>query len=367
MKPDRSNYEIWFTDWLDGNLSENQVEELELFLKENPDLNEELNMLAPFTLSPPDFIFRGKKDLNKTPESLSESQFEHLSIASLENDLTPGQKSELNEIIGRDEMKRKSFELIQKLKLKPLAGSFSRKSSVIKLTAGQKILRWSFAGLSAAATIAIIVLAYFFVPSVTSLKKGKEQIAQSIKPDTLILERFPPIKVSETRVTVDRSVFLSEIRETNPENRESGQKLFLAGQINNGIADSIPDIPRSEALFMVKADMPENILSAYKPLSDHLIAYTPSYIPPLFDNRSNVEKFLARFFHEKIMKDTISGNRPVESYEIASAGISGLNKLFGWELALHKNTDENGDIRSYNFSSRLLKFNAPVKKSAKEL
>jgi len=57
----------------------------------------------------------------------------------------------------------------------------------------------------------------------------------------------------------------------------------------------------------------------------------------------------------------------VESFEIAQAGITGLNKLFGWEIALNKNTDTNGEIRSYNYSSRLLKFNAPVKKSIKAL
>ena len=43
MQIDRSNYEIWFTDWLDGNLNSLQVEQLKLFLDQNPDLREELN------------------------------------------------------------------------------------------------------------------------------------------------------------------------------------------------------------------------------------------------------------------------------------------------------------------------------------
>ena len=109
MKPDRSNYEIWFTDWLDGNLSEEQVRDLKLFLKENPDLEEELNGLAMVSLIPPDLTFSGKKRLEQSPESLSESQFEQLCIASLENDLTPGQKAELDEIISRNESEKKEF------------------------------------------------------------------------------------------------------------------------------------------------------------------------------------------------------------------------------------------------------------------
>ena len=110
MKPDRSNYEIWFTDWLDGNLTEKQVEELKVFLKENPDLNEELNGLISVSLNPPDSLFSGKDGLKKSPENFSDHSLNNLCIASLENDLTPGQKAELNEIISRDEMKRKSFE-----------------------------------------------------------------------------------------------------------------------------------------------------------------------------------------------------------------------------------------------------------------
>jgi len=40
MRPDRSNYEIWFTDWLDGISARNRQQKLKVFLKENPDLEE---------------------------------------------------------------------------------------------------------------------------------------------------------------------------------------------------------------------------------------------------------------------------------------------------------------------------------------
>jgi hypothetical protein len=108
-------------------------------------------------------------------------------------------------------------------------------------------------------------------------------------------------------------------------------------------------------------------MTVYRPYNNVLQTYNHGFIPPLIDDRSNVQRFLARFFHEKIMKDKNSGNRPVESFEIAVAGITGLNKLFGWDMALHKNTDDNGEIRSYNFTSKLLKFNAPVKKTINQL
>ena len=365
MKPNRSNYEIWFTDFLDGNLSEIQVEELKVFLKENPDLNEELNGLTMVTLNPPDFTFSGKNALGKSAESLSEQQFEYLCIASLENDLTPGQKSDMNEIISRNEMKRKSFEQIQKLKLKPLSASFAGKSSVKKLTAGQKIFRLSVVGLSAAATIAIIISIFQFTPENT--KRELTQTAQIITPDTIFIESGQPVAIKEPETNTIRNSGRPAIRKSITEILVSEVNLTLPEQFNQEGPDSLPIFLRPEALNPLKVEIPENFIAAYSPEAYSIRIYDPAYIPPLIEYRSNVQLFLARLFHEKIMKDTNSGTRPVESYEIAQAGIKGLNKLFGWEIALQKNTDENGDIRSYNFSSRLLKFNAPVKKPVKAL
>ena len=365
MKPDRSNYEIWFTDLLDGNLSEKQVEELKVFLKENPDLNEELNGLTLITLNPPDFTFSGKKDLGKSPESLSEEQFEYLCIANLENDLTPRQKAEMNEIIGRDEMKRKSFERIQNLKLKPLPVSFSGKSSVKKLTIGQKIFRLSAIGLSAAATIALIVFIFLLAP--VNSKRGIQQIAQDITPDTLIIESRQGIVSGKAEAKTAGKSIKPIIKKSIPEISVSEVPVPLAEKIDREITDSVSLFQRAEPVVILKVAIPENTITAFRPEANAILTFDPGYIPPLIDYRSNVQIFLARIFHEKIMKDTKAGTRPVESYEIAQAGIKGLNKLFGWEIALHKNTDENGDIRSYNFNSRLLKFNAPVKKSVEAL
>lgn len=365
MKPNRSNYEIWFTDFLDGNLSEIQVEELKVFLQENPGLNEELNGLIMVTLNPPDFTFSGKNMLGKSPENLSEEQFEYLCIANLENDLTPGQKSEMNEIISRDEMKRKSFERIQKLKLNPFPASFAAKSSVKKLTTGQKIFRLSVIGLSAAATIAIIVSIFQFTSKNT--KQESTRTSQIITPDTTFIEYGQTAAVKKPQTNTVRKSGGPAIRKSITEVPVSKVNMTLTEQVNQEGPDSLPVFHRPEALNPFTVEIPEDFIAVNNPDAGSIRIYDPDYIPPLIEYRSNVQLFFAKLFHEKIMKDNNSGTRPVESFEIAQAGIKGLNKLFGWEIALHKNTDENGDIRSYNFSSRLLKFNAPVKKPVKAL
>lgn len=362
MKPDRSNYEIWFTDWLDGNLSEEKIRDLQLFIKENPDLEEELNGLAMVSLVPPGLTYSRKKDIEQSPESLSESQFDQLCIANLENDITPGQKVELDEIISRNESGRKNFELIQKLRLRPLPGNFARKNSVKKLTTRQKILRLSLIGLSAAATIALVISIFQLLP-----ENGTQQIVQNATSDSITIITRQAIVFREEEPGTDRRIINTTVGKSIREIPSSGQIVQLAEIIDQGIADSANLFQRVESLNNLKVAVPQDIFADYMPENSAIRTYNPGYIPPLIDNRSNVELFLARLFHERIMKDKNAGTRPVESIEIAQAGIAGLNKLFGWEIALQKNTDENGDTRSYNFSSRLLKFNAPVKKPVKAL
>ena len=101
-----------------------------------------------------------------------------------------------------------------------------------------------------------------------------------------------------------------------------------------------------------------------KTIPNNLIAFQPTYNGPVYDDgRSKLSRFISKTFREKILKEKSAKDTPLKGYEIAVAGVTGLNKLLGWEMALDKKNGENGELKSIYFSSKLLKFNAPVKKS----
>jgi len=52
MKINRENYELYFVDYLDGNLSDYEIRMLEDFLLINPDLRTELEGTEKISLSP---------------------------------------------------------------------------------------------------------------------------------------------------------------------------------------------------------------------------------------------------------------------------------------------------------------------------
>jgi hypothetical protein len=362
MQIDRSNYEIWLIDWLDGNLSEFQVEQLQAFLNENPDIREEHSELTTFRLNPSAKSFTHKDHLKKKVEEISELQFEYLCVAFLEKDLSSDQQSELKEIINLDPEKKKSFELIQKMKLFPDDVSYKQKKRLFRRTIFQKTLRLSYIGLAAAAMIALALITYILIPRKLPVKT--DNTTQNI---TVI----NPIKKPAGELVSDN---VSTGKKDLPLKRQNNKLLTVSQKTPPAITEPVKDslLQIVEAVrstdnlptLLKKAPVSYQIDLKGNTIPNNLIAFQPTFKIPVYDDdRSKLNRFISKTFREKILKEKSAKDTPLKGYEIAEAGVTGLNKLLGWEMALDKRNGENGELQSVYFSSKLLKFNAPVKKS----
>jgi len=358
MKPDRSNYEIWIVDWLDGKLDEARCSELMEFLEKNPDLKEEFDSLAVTRLTPTESNFSQKEKLIRSASELPVSQVEYLSLAYFEKDITAEQLSDLELNISLNPENKKIFESIQRTRLLPPRAEFKNKNLLKKHLTGSRVLRLSLAAMSAAATIAILVLSYVFIRH--SMAENEIQSALIVNPDTAQIEPFI-VRTTALFAQAEKQVPL-KIR------AEASDRLVI---------DSISDraiLPlRQQKDIDMLAIMESHRITGVSVLpspafgkphgTDILIASNNTFIIPDFeDGRSRLSKFIARTFREKLLKDDSYNETPLKTYEIAEAGIEGLNKLLGWEMALVKTNDEEGNLKSVYFSSKVLKFNAPVKK-----
>lgn len=364
MKPDRSNYEIWLIDWLDGNLNEARTEQLMAFLDENPDLKEEADSLSLTRICPDNNRTLEKKNLKKSSSELPFSQIEYLSVAYLENDLTDAQIKDLKENISGNPENLKLFDSIQRTRLRAPEIRFRNKNLLRKRTLTERILRLSVIGLSAAATIAIIVLSYIFIPR--SRETANEMIAEnSFFNDTVLLKPGAVITYKENLAS-------KEQYQAEPSEANSGIEIFVPDE------SQIIDLPLAflqEDSSSFSERSPEFLISAIPVSADLEISKgiaAPSLaasniviedIPYYDSERSRLRRFIASAFREKILKDKEYNDSPLKPYELAEAGIEGLNELLGWEMALVKTSDEEGELKSLYFSSRVLKINTPVKKS----
>ena len=100
------------------------------------------------------------------------------------------------------------------------------------------------------------------------------------------------------------------------------------------------------------------------PSNNRLVACNfPSVITEEEEDRSSIGRFIARNFREKLLREETPPDTPLKGFEIAAAGVAGINKIFGWEMELDEKKTEAGETKSVYFSSRIIKFNAPVKRA----
>lgn len=357
MRPDRTNYEIWLIDYLDGNLDRESSEMLMVFLEENPDIREELDDLVSYKLDPGTVSFNNKVTLKKSASDLNESQFELLCVAGAENDLSDGQAAELKEVISSSPEKRKTFELFKELKLKPPREEFRYKYKLRKLTLTQKVVRISAIGLSAAASIFIAITIFNSPPSESSEDIFK--VSEAVPPEkTISAPGNSVVKSQEAGQEVIKTYIAENLNPVIKRETIDVNKSVVADvQLNDTSANPVPEkisisaIGFRQEVGLVNAGSEAGLIAMNMP-------------EPVFseDPATGFNGLIARVFRNKIFKTESPGRGNLKAYEIADAGINGLNRLLGWEMSLQKNKDVKGDVKSVYFNSKILKFNAPVKK-----
>lgn len=94
------NYEAYFLDYLEGRLSAEEIHDLNLFLEQNPDKKEELDLnLDVLVLEPTTSVFESKSDLKIADAKLNSTNVDEWMIASVENQLSIQEQLELNEFV----------------------------------------------------------------------------------------------------------------------------------------------------------------------------------------------------------------------------------------------------------------------------
>lgn len=302
-------------------------------------------------LHPENISFPGKEMLRKTPADLSDTHIEYLSVASLENDLTPEQRLELEANLRENASHMAVFNAIQKTRLKPFHSTYKNKSSLKKLTAGQKAFRIVTSGISIAAAIAILVVSYIFIPDHAVEKDillASETISESV-PSSIIIEAGNPIKIIS-------------------EEKRSAVTILVAKQ-NIAFPSAVPDTAPAAAIIeyqtMPLAYIPASPAIRY-PAPDLMLLASNNNVPPaeFYEERGRLRRLIASTFREKVLGDENYSDERIKAIEIAIAGVDGINRLLDWNMELRETVDNTGEVKSVYFSSALITFNSPVRKTS---
>ena len=356
MNTEKSHINVLLDRYFEGDLSVRETDDLFKLLNEghfNPEVHSpgELPVLSPDAA-----CFLHKSTLHKTYSDITDAQFETLCIAEIEGDLSPSQSNEIINVLESDPGKNNVYESFKKLRLEPETIVYQNKNSLKKLTLAGRLVRFSTISLSMAATIAIIIIAFNFLNTSVeeTLQRGIVEQSANIEgsgtepsitiSNDLQARNSEPIihtavaiqKETTVKMAMDEEipVISEDIIIATPERISMPEPTFLA--FDSPVA--YPEV-NSDRLADISLDSPE-----------------PYQIPSLREN-------LASNFRERFLGEKDPAGTPLKGYEIAGAGINGINKLLGWEMDLKARKEETGEVNALTFNSRLIKIQTPVNRA----
>ncbi|WP_430971595.1 hypothetical protein [Sunxiuqinia rutila] len=347
MNINRSNYEIYFLDYLDGNLPDSQVDDFLDFLANNPDLNEELKAVSSIRVPVDERMFPNKKALLKK-EITEESSFDYRAVAFLENDLEEDDKLAFLRELTTDPQKEQQFDLLLKTQLKPDNSiQFSNKKSLYKKPARKVVLLWG-------SRVAAALVLLFAVWAVWDTEFKREQTIQYTDQVTPVME---PTTSKEKEQLASRPATTPE--ETAAESK--GQTVMP----KEPVAPIQPQLARQEPVVSDRLQPKrEEVPQKLTPISSRLelpdssapvaLAGTTKQAEPLSPDYLTVDEYLA----QKVLHK--AKDEPLKFSDLVNAGLNVVSSVSSERLDYE--TNEKGKLSEISLNTRLLAFSIPLKK-----
>ncbi|HYQ57659.1 MAG TPA: hypothetical protein VEP89_09965 [Draconibacterium sp.] len=341
----RTNYEAYFIDYLEGNLNDGMLDSFIAFLKANPDLKQELELYEPVSLEPEKVAFNKKTELYKSNFDNSET-FDNAAIALLENDLTEEEKQEFETYLASYPEKGKQAVAFQKTILTADESIvFENKKKLYKKTPGKTILLWT----SRVAAVLILGLVIFNLVNRNSTveENVSQQIAEVEKAHEKIIEETPvslPEKHEQTAVANN-----IETEVPAPVEQITPKEPVIDDIIEENSATSAPDELLAMRETIIVPDKLKSInasISAKQPNATLATMYI-IYPDETYDD-------------EVLLADRVKGKLNLR--KISKAGLDLIATIS--DDRFEYETNNNGKVVNYTYESRLLAFSIPGRNEA---
>lgn len=410
----RNNYEVFFIDYFDGNLPANIVDELLLFLDQNPDLKEEFENFENISIETSTSDFPFKNELKKNfSDAINESNFDEFCIAYHENDLSKEEKSDLLQYAKENDLENQ-LNIFSKINLKASKDIFYEKDGLKKLyiddgslidensieefviadqegdlDLNQKVALNAFikknekySHLRDDYKKTVLVGENILFEGKASLKKfSLYQLSTRVAPyvaaasivlvfaiffsintnDELNLstiteiEKKPAVKKEVTNSSSNEKEEEKQTPEIQEEKVDIDNKKDVIKEKPEIKWENInPSIQgKSSFKFEIKYQMAD-IISQPKHVENVVVPFDSEFDYIIAQSNPKEEKFftIEELIADRVKKDFIkSDSEKFSIWHIAEAGAKGLSKLTGKEYNIETGVDENGKVSLIAFNS----------------
>lgn len=357
----RENYEEKFLDYFEGNLSEQEVEELLRFIALNPDLENEFYLLIEqsndICLTADDFSDVTLKRESKIGYELN--TFEYLCVANLENDISKDEKILLSKSLVNPKL-RSDFDLYQKVKVEPddILYPFKEKlkKNVFKYNNKRSIA--SYSGI-AAAVILVFYFAYY-ENNMVSRNNGSivrvENPSQDSQQNEKNYSKLPNAISSsvaledDLKVTTKRTVAEAKVKkniaETSVDDKGYGS-LSSTDDRNKLIADKLEGVQISKVLSTTEGVKELNVNSVeVSAIREKEGSSSDLHLA------ANVSSFLARAKSEGgELAETVKDTKGRKKGILIGRLISGVNAVLGTNMQYSSKYAADGKLIAVNFEA----------------
>lgn len=352
------NYEEYFIDFLDGKLNPSEKMLLMSFLEQNPDLKEELESFENEPIIANEITFNDKSFLKKdmVASDIFSSNFDELCIAKIEGDLNEKESLEFDEFI-KSAGKERDLELYKLTKFTPdLSIQFEDKEK-LKQKVGRVVKLNVTSILSIAASIVLLIALYLLLPNNQNDQLSEELVSEVVKVDKEIeneisIENKKVVTIDSQNVTKGTKTIIKSNTIKEKVEVEDQKFDFFANEFSRDIQQISKLEPRQ---IQFTPNEQKEILAI------HEIEYIN--LPEKKVEQSNyisIKSYLAQTFNKRVLNKEDKDD--IEMFDIAQAGIDGINKLTGSKMTLERIYDENGNPDKTEFNSRLIAVSTPIKK-----
>src|SRR5689334_360030 len=120
MNINRNNYEEYFLLYADGELPAAVKSEVEAFVQQNPDLEEEFIMLQQSVVKPDLTVaFEDKNRLLKSEDFINADNYQEKFLLYVDNELSGSEAGKTEKFVADNPGVQKEFALFQKLTFEP--------------------------------------------------------------------------------------------------------------------------------------------------------------------------------------------------------------------------------------------------------
>jgi len=343
MKINRSNYESYFLDFHEGNLSEALTRELFSFLDSNPDLKEEFESFEMISVVPSSKKFFDKDSLKK--DTITVYNYKTWFVASIENDLSSEQKKEVEYFLQINPSLKPELEIFKQTKLVPDHRIIFENKKQLKHGGKVISLTPQFYRVAVAASVVLLLITYFVLRN----NKQKE-VVQHESPKMEIQKQTPPPAPEKSFADMHKD----EIRKEEGRKEERQQNFAerkKAVKTHPPVKEEAPvnENKTNEPLLTQKNELPQNVI-AKKDSTEKLFAEDKNHEP--FKPTSSQ---LSKVFSDDELKELgMTGNdqqkEKASLWDIASKGVNEIGKVTGKDISMKKRSDEIEDTKTYAFA-----------------